>query len=195
MTPPNEIEALALDQRSGLPDALRVLLEAYPRQGWSEDPGFNEVIRFWLERHLMFRRLTEVLGEEARSRLDGKIDARRHAAGLARYGGMFVNELHMHHQVEDHHYFPVLAQRDSRLARGFEILDRDHHAMDAILSGFASAANGVLSADLDSPQQFDAVGGFLEERDRVAALLERHLTDEEELVVPIILKYGTLGLH
>ena len=30
---------LALSQRSGLPDALRVLLAEYPRDIWESDPG------------------------------------------------------------------------------------------------------------------------------------------------------------
>ena len=48
---------LALADRKKLPDALRVLLEDYPRDGWELDPGFDGLVRFWLDRHLMFRRL------------------------------------------------------------------------------------------------------------------------------------------
>ena len=48
---------LALGVRAGLPDALRVLLADYPREGWESHPHFTGLVRFWLDRHLMFRPL------------------------------------------------------------------------------------------------------------------------------------------
>jgi len=45
-----------LRHRKGLPDALRVLLEQYPRALWESHQNFDGLTRFWLERHLMFRR-------------------------------------------------------------------------------------------------------------------------------------------
>ncbi|MEL6677435.1 MAG: hypothetical protein AAFQ51_01940 [Pseudomonadota bacterium] len=50
---------LSLTARPGLPDALRVLAEAYPRDMWAAHPNFTKLTRFWLDRHLMFR---DVLG-------------------------------------------------------------------------------------------------------------------------------------
>lgn len=184
---------LSLDRRDGLPDALRVLLEEYPRQHWEADPGFDGLIRFWLDRHLMFRRMLTLLREDTEARLDGRLDPERHPARLAQIGGRFVNELHGHHMIEDHHYFPVLAGRDGRIEHGFALLENDHDLIDGLLQRFADSANGVIRADGRAAGR-DAAGDFLATVSRAETLLDRHLTDEEELVVPVILKYGTGGL-
>ncbi len=185
---------LELERRDGLPDALRVLLAEYPREGWAADPGFDGLVRFWLDRHLMFRRLLETLRSDALGALEREIAPEAHAARLGRLGGLFVNELHMHHGIEDHHFFPVLSQRDARIARGFEMLDADHHTLDARLDGFTTTANDVLRRMAEDGAR-DRLAGLSGELDLLARLLDRHLTDEEELIVPVILKYGTEGLQ
>ena len=112
-------------------------------------------------------------------------------AHVSKLGSMFVGELHGHHNIEDAHYFPVLAKKDTRITRGFEILDRDHHALDDILHHYVQAANAAINADARSTGE---IGTFLEETHALEKLLFRHLIDEEELVVPVILKHGTGGL-
>ncbi len=184
--------SLALGTRSGLPDALRVLLETYPRELWEADPGFSQLIRFWLDRHLMFRRLLDRMQADAEARLDTSLSPESYARALSRFGGTFVGELHMHHNVEDSHYFPVLAQRDARLEGGFGLLDADHHALEAALETFVERANAVLQSDPPAAQ--GATGVFHDGLTSLAALIDRHLTDEEELVVPVLLKYGERGL-
>lgn len=183
-----------LDTRAGLPDALRVLLAEYPRTGWTADPGFNGLISFWLERHMGFRRLMALMRQETESLLDRRTDPQAYAARLSRFGGMFVNDLHGHHGIEDQHYFPVLAQKDSRIAGGFDILDRDHHALDGHLDAFVKGANAVLSRLGDRDALQTATGRFNADLVRLNALLDRHLLDEEDLVVPVILRHGTGGL-
>jgi iron-sulfur cluster repair protein YtfE (RIC family) len=183
---------LALDTRTGLPEALRVLLAQYPREAWARDPGFSPLIRFWLDRHMMFRKLSERMAADARAALDGRSDPRAHAAALARFGGMFVQELHGHHHIEDAHYFPVLSRHDPRLERGFALLDADHHALDGHLQAFVSRANAVLQAD--PLARHDRTGAFLDGLEEFAPLLERHLTDEEDLVVPVLLRHGERGI-
>ncbi len=184
---------LALDTRSGLPDALRVLLESYPREGWQSDPGFDGLVRFWLERHLMFRELLEMLRTEAEGRLDNQVEAQVYRHRLSRLGSTFVQGLHAHHSIEDHHFFPVLATRDVRLEHGFQLLDSDHNALDAVLTGFAEDANAAIATLMEGEGR-DSVALVLAAVERAERLINRHLTDEEELIVPVILKYGTDGL-
>ncbi|WP_323766444.1 hemerythrin domain-containing protein [Marinovum sp.] len=178
--------ALALAQRAGLPEALRVLLADYPRAAWPQHENFAGLVAFWLDRHLMFRQLTEALREDAEARIDNRIDPQAHVRRLGRFGAMLVDQLHGHHQIEDLHYFPKLAGLEPRLQRGFELLDSDHHAMDALLSRFSEAADGVL--------QGGEAGAFHTELQGFAGLLNRHLVDEEELIVPVILRHGAQGL-
>ena len=177
---------IALESRAGLPDALRVLLEDYPREAWEADPNFSGLIRFWLDRHLMFRRLVATMIGETEQRLDGAMEDRLFGAHLSRYGSMLVGELHGHHSIEDTHFFPIMKPLDQRVSTGFDILDRDHHEIHDSLSAFADTGNAALRAI--------AEGDFLKDLRRVERFLDRHLVDEEELVVPVLLKYAPAGL-
>ncbi|MGR3540394.1 MAG: hemerythrin domain-containing protein [Hasllibacter sp.] len=178
---------LSLENRDGLPDALRVLLADHPREGWRAHPEFGPLTRFWLERHLGFRRLLGMLRADARAALDGAAPDR---ARLSRLGGTFLNELHGHHSIEDHHYFPRLAALAPELERGFALLDADHHRLHDELAAFARGANAVLRA----PDPRDPLGRFEADLTRMDRFLDRHLTDEEELVVPVILRAGEAAL-
>lgn len=181
---------LPLETRTALPDALRVLLETYPRASWEHDPGFEGLLRFWLDRHLMFRRIVNQMRADTEKFLDHNLSAKFYAAHLARYGGMFVQELHGHHTIEDDHYFPKLIHLDARLSRGFDILDKDHHAIDRHLNAFVERANAVLQNRDDTTKMIQPADAFLRQLGQLETLLNRHLIDEEELVVPVVLKYG-----
>jgi iron-sulfur cluster repair protein YtfE (RIC family) len=187
-------DPFALDTRDRLPDALRVLLEDFPREDWEADPHFEGLVRFWVERHLMFRRLTALLAEDGERLLDRAIDERAYGQRLARLGSTLVGDLHGHHRIEDAHYFPVLARTEPRLARGFEILERDHQSLDHHLADFTDAANGLLGLVREGQSIREAGPGFLWHLAGLERLLERHLLDEEELVVPVVLKHGERGL-
>ena len=178
-------DPLALTKRPGLPDALRVLADVYPRADWTAHPNFGEMIRFWMDRHAMFRQLTDVMRDDLQSLVDGKSDFATYAPRLSHFGGTLLNQLHGHHQIEDHHYFPQLIQLDPRLERGFDLLETDHAAMDGLLHEMAEGANGVLQGGQPAP--------FLDTLEGFTTLLERHLTDEEEIVVPVVLETGFRG--
>lgn len=181
---------IALETRKALPDALRVLLADYPRLTWEQDPGFDDLIRFWLDRHLMFRRVVTDMKTDARQLLDTDLSADKFAHRLSRFGGMFVQGLHEHHTVEDTYYFPKLSQHDKRIAAGFDILDKDHHAIDAHLNTFVANANAVLNARDNTAMLHEKTGEFEAGLMQLERLLDRHLNDEEELIVPVILKFG-----
>ena len=174
-----------LQERDGLPEALRVLLQAYPRADWEVHANFGELVRFWLDRHLMFRKLTETLHEDLHGLLDNQMAFEAYAPRLSRFGGMLLNQLHGHHQIEDMHYFPQLIGLDARVSRGFDLLEADHAEMDGLLHGFAEGANAVL--------QGGEPGRFLDQLEQFGGLLDRHLVDEEEIIVPVILHTGFRG--
>lgn len=181
-------ETIDLTRRDGLPKALYALRAEYPRDSWQENPHFDGLVAFWLDRHLMFRRLCQTLRDDAEASVDGALDPERMQSRLSRFGGMLLQQLHGHHQIEDAHYFPKLVAYEAALARGFEILDRDHHAMDALLDQFARSANGLLQGHVEP-------GAFLKQVNGFEALLLRHLEDEEDLIVPILLKHGPQGIE
>ena len=189
---PEVMETLA--DRQSLPEALRVLLKDYPREAWESSDNFGALIRFWLDRHMMFRKLMSSLQKETERAMDGNLDPQMLASRVSRYGGMLVGELHGHHNVEDAHYFPRLRQLDSRLEKGFDLLDSDHHALDSMIEAFTKDANKMLNAvsggsDWRGPADVFRKGLIGFERD-----LDRHLVDEEDLIVPVLLKYAPADL-
>jgi len=174
---------LDLINRERFPDALRVLLESYPR-----------LTRFWLDRHLMFRRLLDQMAGDAEALLDRKSAPEAYARKLHQYGGMFLNQLHQHHSIEDAHFFPRLMTLDKRMEHGFTLLDADHHTLEDLLERFAKTANAALNGLEDSPKFRDLVASVLREVSSFEPMLNRHLEDEEDLIVPVILKYAPQGL-
>lgn len=182
--------SVTLSERAGLPDALRVLLAEYPRAIWESDPNFDGLVRFWLDRHMMFRRIVADMQSDAQKFIDNGFGTDQYAQRLSRFGGMFVNGLHEHHTIEDTHYFPKLATKDPRIEGGFAILDKDHHEIDTLLNTFVATANEVLNARSKKPAMQTAAGRFEAELGVLERLLDRHLNDEEELIVPVILKFG-----
>lgn len=186
---------LSLEARAGLPDALRILLASYPREGWAADPNFHPLASMWLDRHLLFRRLLLLLRQDVEALLDRRLEGAAWAPRLSRLGSRFVSDLHGHHHVEDERYFPLLMARDRRLEHGFEILDRDHQALDGHLDGFVGEANAALQA-LDAEHALrTGAGRFHEGLLRLERFIDRHLTDEEEIIVPVILRDGEAAIR
>lgn len=177
-----------LDGRKGLPEHLRVLADLYPRTEWQGHPNFNELTAFWLERHGMFRQLNATLIENTERRLDK--DNPRFGPELQRYTGFYLNQLQGHHQIEDHHYFPQFIPLDARLEQGFEILDRDHHALDGHIHALAETTNAVLHRLAAGQDDLRESQALLAAQKAFSAFLHRHLEDEEDLIVPVILEYG-----
>lgn len=186
---------LSLETRAGLPEALRVLLARHPRAGWTADPGFQGLIQFWLARHQTFRDLTAQMRVDVRAVLDRRTDPVQFASRLARLGSQFVSDLHGHHRIEDQHYFPILAAKEPRILHGFTMLDQDHHALDGHIDSFVKGANAVLRRRDDAAAFQSATGRFGDDLTRFSGFLERHLTDEEDLIVPVILKHGAESLE
>ena len=179
--------ALSLARREGLPDALRVLLAEYPREAWESHPNLTALMRFWLERHLIFRELEAALLAETRGLLAGDREPREFAAQLARLGNAFLGDLQAHHGIEDLHFFPRLQRLDTRIATGFDLLEADHHEIEPRLQALAERANALLAAIREGAPTADGAGRLEAELLRLQGFLDRHLTDEEELVVPVIL--------
>jgi hypothetical protein len=75
------------------------------------------------------------------------------------------------------------------LERGFELLDADHHALDGHIHGLAGAANAFLQS-VGQPGERDRAGELNAALAGFETFLDRHLVDEEDLIVPVILKYA-----
>mgnify|MGYP005854995611 CR=1 FL=1 len=174
-----------LSTRDRFPPDLVTLLADWPRAGWSDVPGFEGLAAFWLDRHLGFRDLMSGLRLDAEHMSGGRIDPQRWQGRLLRGGEQLVQGLIGHHQIENANYFPAMVKLEPRLARGFELLDRDHHALDGLLDGFVASANHALQSN--DPRE--AALAFHTSLAPFERQLIRHLQDEEDLIIPVILKH------
>jgi iron-sulfur cluster repair protein YtfE (RIC family) len=180
-------DPLALSHRQTLPAEFRLILGDYPRAAWPDHRDFNGLAAFWLDRHLGFRRTMTTLNTEAEALLDHRLDPAQWKQLLSQRGSALLGDLIGHHQIEDHTYFPELTRLEPRLVRGFDMLDADHHALHDLIDRFAKGANAALSAN--HATLHSAAAAFRNDLQRFEALLARHLTDEEDLVLPVVLKH------
>ena len=188
---------LLVENRKGLPADLRFLVEKYPREIWQGHANLGDMAHFWLQRHDMFRELGGMLqasvGDYREGRLS-RIDFSRWFAPRLRF---FLHQLHGHHQIEDLHYFPIFAEAERRLKRGFDILDSDHHVIHEALERNAEKGREFLIAlQQNADKQRFAADAYADENERLIHMLTRHLYDEEDLIIPVILDRGegSLGL-
>jgi iron-sulfur cluster repair protein YtfE (RIC family) len=177
-----------------MPYEMQSLLRSYPRDTWQAHPGFKEKTRHWLGAHRMFRQLSASIRKDTEAFLDHNQDAQEYGARLSYRGAALVNNLHGHHSWEDHSYFPELSKADPRFDAGLEILEKDHEHLDIVLESFTRNANRTLQLmQLDEQSAFEEAAKLHQNSQIIEAFLERHLSDEEELAVPIILHHRLRG--
>lgn len=177
-----------------MPDEMRFLLNTYPRDSWDAHPGFHEKTKHWLGAHQMFRRVSERVRLDTEAFLNRDMETEDFAGRLSYLGGNLVGNLHGHHGWEDHSYFPELSAADPRFDAGLEVLEKDHADLDMVLDDFTRTANRAIKlATLDEGQAREEAAGVLGTAEVIEAFLKRHLTDEEELAVPIILHHRLRG--
>ncbi|MAU98710.1 MAG: cation-binding protein [Fulvimarina sp.] len=192
-------ESFDLDARPGLPADLRHLLGRYPRETWEGHANIEGTARFWLSRHDMFRELGRALAAALEQEREGQVAMEPFKRWFVPRLGFFLQELEGHHQIEDMHYFPAYQRAEPRLARGFELLDADHVTIHHDLEQVAATANGFLAATAAEEAGSDATrrarDAYSMASERLLIRLLRHLEDEEDLVIPLILDRGDAGLE
>lgn len=183
-----------IDKRQGLPVEMQALLRDYPRDAWPDHPNFARSIDNWMGAHQMFRQLAELVGRDAEAFLDKDIAPDGYAERLGFYGNLLVRNLHGHHTWEDREYFPELMQADDRFEAGLEMLEADHMALDGLLDKITGNANRAIKLSaLDPVQMMDEVGPLHVSVEKLQGFLGRHLVDEEDLIVPILLHHKMRG--
>lgn len=183
-----------IETREGLPHEMQALLRKYPRDAWPENPNFAASIQKWMSAHEMFRQLGALTQSDSEAFLDGHMDGDLYAARLSYYGNTLLRNLHGHHAWEDRSFFPELEHADPRFARGMGMLESDHAALDALLDRFKRDANRVVQLNqLDPRHMRDDAAAVFADIEKLGRFLRRHLSDEEDLAVPILLHHRMRG--
>lgn len=181
-----------IDTRTGWPDELRVLLRDHPRETWAAST--SQMVQFWIEKHGYLRRQSMALMQAADEFRASRISSLQFGAWIAPRLQGFLAELHGHHQVEDYHYFPAFRAADPRLEAGFDVLARDHErlhegiahiveSVNAFITTLQNAESGAANADA----QRLAADRYIEAAGLMHTRIHRHLEDEEDLIIPLML--------
>jgi Hemerythrin HHE cation binding domain len=180
-----------LDQRTGWPAELRALLAQYPRDTWTT--AASPMAQFWLERHAEFRYHATALEEMAKEYRNDRKSIEEFTTWTAPRLQGFLGALHGHHQIEDFHYFPVFRATRRELASGFDVLASDHELLHQGIIEIVESFNTLLTLahdgnDADKDTRRHARDHFLARSERMFTRLDRHLDDEEDLIIPIMLE-------
>jgi hypothetical protein len=124
-----------------------------------------------------------------RRQSSGRAGWRSPRSGPGSRRAFFLSQLHAHHQVEDLSYFPLFRAAEPRLLTGFEVLERDHAVLHETIARLAGAANAFLRAGEPDALRASA-DRYARVTDELLSGLMRHLGDEEDLIIPLILDRG-----
>ena len=178
------------DDTARLNGRLRELLERHPRATWPRQRQRSASVALWLDVHDGLRRECAALQAAADDYRAGRTSAPPLAARTApRLHGMLA-ELKGHHETEDFHYFPALRERHPQLAGGFDALAGDHSRLERAMADAAHALGLLLAASTegaDPSAARHAAERFVATGAELTAGLGRHLADEEDLVIPLLL--------
>lgn len=183
-----------IETRQNLPNEMQVLLCDYPRDAWPDHPNFAASIQNWMGAHVMFGRLADLVEKDTQAYLNKDRSDADYAARLGYYGNLLVANLHGHHNWEDRAFFPELQAADPRFQDGLEMLEADHQVLDSRLDALTNHANRAIQlVQLDPSQVQDEAAEVLSAVSDVKTCLGRHLPDEEDLIVPILLHHKMRG--
>jgi hemerythrin-like domain-containing protein len=183
--------ALRLGERKGLPDDIAFLRANYPRGDWRVHANFGQLSELWLHVHGSQRLEGREVSRIVDAFRDRKLDEDQfQRAFVPRLNG-FLQHLDQHHWNEDVEFFPKFRQLDERLVVGFDLLEADHGLIHQRILTTVEHARGLLNA-LSSPGEAArrAADVYAAEAEILLDLLLKHLSDEEELVIPAMLKHG-----
>jgi hypothetical protein len=182
---------LLLTNRAGLPSEIAYLREKYPQPDWRSHENFGEMSAFWLHVHAMLREHGERLRQLVQAFREGRVDAAGLRGHFAPRLGVFLQHLQGHHAIEDFDLFPRFRALDRRMIVGFDLLENDHEIIHERLTASAESGRNLMAAlakDGDAARR--AADAYADSFGRLLGPLARHLSDEEDLVIPAMLEHS-----
>lgn len=177
-------------QRRSWPPEVKALLERHPRDTWAG--AGSPAALFWLDVHESFRRQCAALRAATDAYRSGATGAHAYAVLVAPQMRALLAHVAGHHQIEDFHYFPLFRSADPRIVSGFDILEQDHHELEAVIGTTLAALDSLVAAVHSgaehSSAQRAAAERYIDSSERLCGQLLRHLEDEEELIIPLLIE-------
>lgn len=189
-SPENHVE-----QRDCIAQALREQMFDLPREQWAANPRMGGEPGFWLEIHkgLLTASATLPRWIEQFQQEEDPVRMQAIAGQISGLGQQLVHHAHGHHHIEDHHFFPVFLRMFPQLEHPLELLDGDHKVLAEVLDDLEKATAGfpVTPQGSEREQREAWMRGadiLLPAAKRLDALFIRHIGDEEEICIPVMLK-------
>src|SRR6476646_7151434 len=98
------------------------MLTRYTREHWDAHPNLGAMARFWLSRHAMFRELSAAIEGITMNFRAGQLPPAEFARQFVPRLQFMLDQLNVHHQIEDLHSSPIYPTAAARPARGFHLL-------------------------------------------------------------------------
>jgi hypothetical protein len=184
-----------VEKRSCLSPVMRASMFDVPRQAWRSSPRFRGEPEHWTQIHKALLSASASLASWTEQFSNNEDDARRAvmATQISDLGHRLVHHAHSHHHIEDHYFFPVFLRLHPQLQHPLELLDGDHKVLAEVLDDLERAVAAF---------PVDPAGGDRDRRDawlkageaigpaakRLDSLFVRHINDEEEICIPIMLQ-------
>ena len=137
----------------------------------------------WLKVHTNIRKRQRILTQISEAYIDGEFDWAEYRSQILKRINMHILKLHQHHGVEDDGFFPEFIRMYPQLQAGFEILGRDHEYLNALLDKLQIQNDALAKSEGEDKALAEQLHETLV---KVTDLLQQHLTDEEDLVIPIL---------
>ncbi|WP_082787252.1 hemerythrin domain-containing protein [Psychrobacter sp. P11G5] len=152
-----------------------------PDQWFSTDYAYKT--SGWLKVHTNIRKRQRILTQISKGYQSGEYDWSEYRSQILKRINMHVLKLHQHHGVEDEGFFPEFIRIYPQLQAGFEILGRDHVRLDALLDKLQVQNDTLARSEVEDKALAEQLHQTLVD---ATDLLSQHLTDEEDLVIPIL---------
>lgn len=137
----------------------------------------------WLKVHTNIRKRQRILVQISESYISGEFDWSEYRSQILKRINMHVLKLHQHHGVEDDGFFPEFVSMYPKLMPAFEILGHDHEYLNELLYKLQIQNDQLARSEIEDKALAEELHKTLV---AVTDLLSQHLTDEEDLVIPIL---------
>ena len=158
------------------------LYQQLPPKQW-QNMDYRYKTSFWLNIHADIRQHQQRLNKISALYQAGDLAWVTYRTQIMPLIHQYIFKLHQHHNIEDQGYFPHFIARYPQLQSGFQVLDDDHGRLDELLGGLEVLNNRLAASDNED----NALAKHLhQELTNASELLSQHLSDEEDLVIPIL---------
>ncbi|MDE0490928.1 hemerythrin domain-containing protein [Psychrobacter sp. A3] len=137
----------------------------------------------WLKVHTNIRKRQRILTQISEGYQSGEYDWAKYRSQMLKRINIHILKLHQHHGVEDEGFFPEFIRMYPQLQEGFEILRRDHERLDALLDELQAQNDQLTRSEVGDKALAEQLHQTLMDASK---LLSQHLTDEEDVVIPIL---------